>query len=148
MLRYINEADVVVCHAGVGTVLCTLRAGRTPVVLPRLKALGETVDDHQLEFTSALVDIGAVVRLDVGTSLAGPARKPRRGRGAVALEYADRVVDCCAHGDIAVTCGVRAASRGHLKLARRPPLYRLGVLSIRCRCKSCSADMDIHQKSL
>lgn len=43
----IREADLVVAHAGIGSCLQILDAGRAPVLLPRRASLGEHVDDHQ-----------------------------------------------------------------------------------------------------
>lgn len=43
----IREADLVIAHAGIGSCLQILDAGRAPVLLPRRKAKGEHVDDHQ-----------------------------------------------------------------------------------------------------
>ena len=42
VIESMREADVVVCHAGAGSILCALRAGHVPVVVPRLKRFGET----------------------------------------------------------------------------------------------------------
>lgn len=47
-------ADVVVCHAGVGTIMTALSFGRRPVVVPRLASRGEHVDDHQLQIVAKL----------------------------------------------------------------------------------------------
>lgn len=43
----IREADLVIAHAGIGSCLQILDAGRAPVLLPRREAHGEHVDDHQ-----------------------------------------------------------------------------------------------------
>ncbi len=51
---HMREADVVVTHAGVGSVLCAREAGHVPVVVPRLHRYDEHVDDHQLELVAAL----------------------------------------------------------------------------------------------
>jgi UDP-N-acetylglucosamine transferase subunit ALG13 len=56
-----READVVVTHAGVGSVLCAREAGHVPVVVPRLHRYDEHVDDHQLELVAALGANGHVV---------------------------------------------------------------------------------------
>ena len=56
----IEQADVVVCHAGAGTLLQVFQAGKIPVVVPR-KAYREHVDDHQLELTEALAAEGRVI---------------------------------------------------------------------------------------
>lgn len=49
-----RRADVIVTHAGVGSVLLALRAGRHPLIFPRLASLGEHVDDHQVELATML----------------------------------------------------------------------------------------------
>lgn len=49
-----ERADVVVTHCGVGSVLMALRAGKCPVVIPRLRELGEHVDGHQMELARNL----------------------------------------------------------------------------------------------
>ena len=56
------DADVVVTHAGVGSILMALTLGKLPVVLPRRRARGEHVDDHQLEIAERLEERGLVVR--------------------------------------------------------------------------------------
>ncbi len=60
-VELIERADVVVSHAGVGSIMCAMHAGHTPIVFPRLKRYGETVDDHQAELAEALADRGTVV---------------------------------------------------------------------------------------
>ncbi len=64
MIESMEAADVVVCHAGAGSILCALRAGHTPVVVPRLKRYEETVDDHQVEFSRALAAEGKVISVE------------------------------------------------------------------------------------
>lgn len=49
LAELVQEARVVVTHAGVGSILLSLANGKRPYVVPRLSAFGETVDDHQLE---------------------------------------------------------------------------------------------------
>lgn len=41
------DADIVVSHAGTGSALTALRAGRVPILVPRDRGTGEHVDDHQ-----------------------------------------------------------------------------------------------------
>ena len=61
LMARMRAADAVVTHAGVGSVLSARRAGHVPVVVPRLRELGEHVDDHQAEFTHTLEEAGEVV---------------------------------------------------------------------------------------
>lgn len=59
-----REAEVVVAHAGAGIIATALRAGRRPIVMARRVALGEHVDDHQLEITRKLGELGLVVEVE------------------------------------------------------------------------------------
>ncbi|WP_218013614.1 glycosyltransferase [Georgenia sp. 311] len=60
--RAIADADLVVAHAGIGSCLTALDAGRTPVVLPRRRSEGEHVDDHQELIARELDRRGLAVR--------------------------------------------------------------------------------------
>jgi UDP-N-acetylglucosamine--N-acetylmuramyl-(pentapeptide) pyrophosphoryl-undecaprenol N-acetylglucosamine transferase len=50
------EADVVITHAGVGTVMTLLELGIYTVVVPRRAARREHVDDHQTQIAELLAD--------------------------------------------------------------------------------------------
>jgi UDP-N-acetylglucosamine transferase subunit ALG13 len=50
----IEAADVVIAHAGCGSSVGALEAGKTPVLVPRRRSHGENVDDHQLLIANAL----------------------------------------------------------------------------------------------
>lgn len=50
----IADSDVVISHAGVGAALTALRAGKHPILIPRLSAFKEHVDDHQLQVAREL----------------------------------------------------------------------------------------------
>jgi UDP-N-acetylglucosamine transferase subunit ALG13 len=54
----LREADLVVSHAGAGSTLDALEAGKCPVLVPRRKANGEAVDDHQVELADHLAGQG------------------------------------------------------------------------------------------
>lgn len=59
--RLVEEAELLILHAGAGSALHAIRAGKTPVLMPRRAKHGELVDDHQLEFARALAQAGEVV---------------------------------------------------------------------------------------
>lgn len=59
-----GSADVVVTHAGVGSVLSVLQQGKVPVILPRRASEGEMVDDHQLEFAAMIAATGLAISVD------------------------------------------------------------------------------------
>lgn len=56
-----KTVDTVVTHAGVGSILMALRAGRCPVVIPRSPRRDEHIDDHQEQLASALESRGLVL---------------------------------------------------------------------------------------
>jgi UDP-N-acetylglucosamine--N-acetylmuramyl-(pentapeptide) pyrophosphoryl-undecaprenol N-acetylglucosamine transferase len=59
------HADVVVAHAGTGSALAALDARRIPVLVPRLEALGEQVDDHQVLLAQELAERGLALARSV-----------------------------------------------------------------------------------
>jgi UDP-N-acetylglucosamine transferase subunit ALG13 len=56
----IGTAGAVVTHGGLGSVLLAVMLGHRPVVMPRRPELGESVDDHQVEFVRRLEREGLV----------------------------------------------------------------------------------------
>ncbi|TDC80782.1 glycosyl transferase family 28 [Micromonospora sp. KC606] len=61
MQQAMREADVVVTHAGVGSALAAMRAGHRAIYVPRRRAYGEHVDDHQVEMARELDRRGLVL---------------------------------------------------------------------------------------
>jgi UDP-N-acetylglucosamine transferase subunit ALG13 len=62
--QHARAADLVVTHAGIGTILQLLEWGINPVVVPRRQSRGEHVDDHQLEVCRYLSGAGIGTVLD------------------------------------------------------------------------------------
>ena len=62
----IAAADVVIAHAGTGSALAAFEAGHCPVLIPRERAHGEHVDDHQHQTASYLdrLDLAVVRSVD------------------------------------------------------------------------------------
>ncbi len=57
----ICNCDVLITHSGVGSVMTGINAGKPVIVVPRLKAFHEHVDDHQLEIAKAFEKKGCVL---------------------------------------------------------------------------------------
>jgi UDP-N-acetylglucosamine transferase subunit ALG13 len=55
------DADVVVAHAGCGSALMALKAGKCPVLVPRDPSHGEVIDMHQLQIARWLAQQGLAV---------------------------------------------------------------------------------------
>lgn len=79
----VRRARTVVTHAGVGSVLVALGAGKRPVVVPRLQRFGEAVDDHQLAFARRFEQAGLVTLVeepgDLGDALSQVAEQAFTG---------------------------------------------------------------------
>ncbi|MCZ2825587.1 glycosyltransferase [Modestobacter sp. VKM Ac-2981] len=63
--RYAREADVVITHAGVGSVLGLLEMGISPIAVVRRRARGEHVGDHQQQLASLMKSSGIGVAVEV-----------------------------------------------------------------------------------
>ena len=69
MEQYINDANVIITHAGTGSVLTPLKKGKKIIVCARQKKYGEHIDDHQLELVEVFKDGGYVLELNETNSL-------------------------------------------------------------------------------
>lgn len=59
-LALFEEADLVIGHAGAGTILTALRFGHPIIIVPRRKKFGEHIDDQQLELVEGLEETDGV----------------------------------------------------------------------------------------
>jgi len=79
VLGFMGEADTVISHAGTGTIICASNMGHVPVVVPRRKRFGETVDDHQVALATVFERTGRVaVAWDVASLPERVARSSKR----------------------------------------------------------------------
>lgn len=60
----LNDADIVICHGGVGTIFSALKSGKKVLAVPRLAKYDEHVDDHQLEICRKLQKEGYILYLN------------------------------------------------------------------------------------
>jgi UDP-N-acetylglucosamine--N-acetylmuramyl-(pentapeptide) pyrophosphoryl-undecaprenol N-acetylglucosamine transferase len=70
MAAHVRAARVVVSHAGVGSILIAVANEKRPLVVPRLHAHGEHVDDHQLSLARRLHAVGLVTSVEDPADLA------------------------------------------------------------------------------
>ena len=61
MASFIDQADVVICHAGTGTVIGALEKGKKVIIFPRLKKYNEHLNDHQLDLYRSFKQAGFVM---------------------------------------------------------------------------------------
>ena len=58
-----QKADIVITHAGVGTIIYGLEQHKKMVVAARLEKYGEHVNDHQLQILDNFADEGYIIPL-------------------------------------------------------------------------------------
>ena len=56
--KYVEQADVIISHAGTGSVIPPLKKGKKVIVFPRRECYGEHLDDHQLELANIFTQNG------------------------------------------------------------------------------------------
>ena len=65
MIRYIDEARIVMTHGGPSSFIMPLQKGKIPIVVPRQKQFSEHVNDHQVEFAHKVADVyGGIIVID------------------------------------------------------------------------------------
>ncbi|WP_407854981.1 glycosyltransferase [Enterococcus hailinensis] len=50
MEKFIQSANIVICHGGPSTFMSVVNSGKVPIVVPRLVEFNEHVNNHQLDF--------------------------------------------------------------------------------------------------
>ena len=60
-VQQVRDAELLIMHAGAGSVIHAVEAGKIPVIMPRHAKLGEHTHDHQVEFAHALATAGKVI---------------------------------------------------------------------------------------
>lgn len=69
MEMYIDKCDLVITHAGTGSIVMPLKKGKKVIACARLSKFGEHVDDHQVELVDVFYSEGYILKVDEDTSL-------------------------------------------------------------------------------
>lgn len=80
----VSGAEVLILHAGAGSVIHALGASKAPVVMARRAKFGEHVDDHQVEFARELALTGRVVVVEHTADLMAAIERARKLPATVA----------------------------------------------------------------
>jgi len=129
------NADVVICHAGVGTLWSAMREGHRPLVVPRLGSRGEHVNDHQLEIVEALGKEGRIEIIENASQLREALLRYEHGevrRGARAVDDPARVAlakvaAAIAEGPVRATAPMIGKLVLRTLAALGPPIEKLRV---------------------
>lgn len=69
MNEYIEKADLVITHAGTGSILMPLKKGKKVIACSRLSKNDEHVDDHQLQIVEVFKEEGYILELNDANNL-------------------------------------------------------------------------------
>ena len=68
MDKYIEQADLVIAHGGVGTIFSDIKKRKKVIAVPRLEKYGEHINDHQIEICEELEKEGYILYYRDGES--------------------------------------------------------------------------------
>jgi UDP-N-acetylglucosamine--N-acetylmuramyl-(pentapeptide) pyrophosphoryl-undecaprenol N-acetylglucosamine transferase len=80
LFEAMQQADVVIAHAGVGSAIMAMSAGKCPILVPRSQGHREHIDDHQHEIARQLARAGLAVTCDPAGLDAGVLTEAARRR--------------------------------------------------------------------
>ena len=61
MKKLINQANIIITHGGVGSIITAITKGKKVIAVPRLKKYKEHVNDHQTEIVEAFNREGYII---------------------------------------------------------------------------------------
>lgn len=62
--KLIENANLVITHGGVGSIINSIQKGKKVIAVPRLKKYNEHVNDHQLDIVKSFNEIGYIIGLN------------------------------------------------------------------------------------
>ncbi len=60
-IQHVHRSELLIMHAGAGSLINAIEAGKIPVVMPRRALYGEHVNDHQIELARAMAETDRVI---------------------------------------------------------------------------------------
>lgn len=65
MVKFVDEARIVITHGGPSSFIMPLQVGKTPIVVPRRHEFNEHVNDHQVTFSKSVAErMGTIIVVD------------------------------------------------------------------------------------
>ena len=86
-----HEAEFIIAHAGMGTILKCLDAGKPLIVMPRLESLGEHRNDHQIATVSKFSEIPGIIVANDKTQLFSAINRVQTGQCISAIKQTDNL---------------------------------------------------------
>lgn len=64
LLEYTKQADLIITHGGVGSILSALKLGKKIIAVPRLAEYGEHTNNHQIQIVNEFYNTGFILKCD------------------------------------------------------------------------------------
>lgn len=62
--KFQDEADLIITHGGVGSIITSIRKGKKVIAVPRMHEYGEHVNNHQKEIVKDFNDKGYIIGIE------------------------------------------------------------------------------------
>ena len=102
MIELVKEADIIVSHAGVGSLLLCWELEKIPIIFPRRADFGEHLDDHQMELAKAMDRLskaivaydekGLLRKINIYAFLAGRIKKKENPTRSAIITYIKKII--------------------------------------------------------
>ena len=60
----LSQADLIITHGGVGSIINSIKLGKKVIAIPRLKKYNEHVNDHQIQIVEKFNSEGYIIGVD------------------------------------------------------------------------------------
>lgn len=129
----IAASDVLISHAGIGTLSSAIREGHKALVVARRGALGEHVNDHQLEIVEELRRAGSIEVIETAAQMRQALLQYERGERRRGPRLADnparlaKVVEAIEEGPVRHALPIMGKMVLRVLAALGPPIDELRV---------------------
>lgn len=91
--KALQDADVIITHAGTGVIINAVKKGKKVIVVPRLGRYGEHVDDHQVQIAEMFRDLGFICACEDCSQLAEKLEEVKTLQFKPYVSNTDRIID-------------------------------------------------------
>lgn len=91
--EFMNDANIVITHGGVGSIINGLNRDKIVIAVPRLEKYGEHVNDHQMQIVENFNNEGYIIGVTDLTNLGDALKKAKKFKPKKFKSNRDKMVD-------------------------------------------------------
>ena len=91
--KIVNDADIIITHGGVGSIINGLNKEKIVIAVPRLEKYGEHVNDHQIQIVENFNDEGYIIGVLDLDNLGDALKKAKKFKPKKFKSNRDKMVD-------------------------------------------------------